>query len=38
MIRSVGFDRVIDYEKEDFTRNGLCYDLILDTRTNRRPS
>lgn len=38
MMRSVGFDHVIDYEKEDFTRNGLCYDLILDTKTNRRPS
>ena len=38
MMRSVGFDHVIDYEKEDFTRNGLRYDLILDTRTNRRPS
>jgi NADPH:quinone reductase-like Zn-dependent oxidoreductase len=38
MMRSVGFDHVIDYEREDFTRNGRRYDLILDTRTNRRPS
>jgi NADPH:quinone reductase-like Zn-dependent oxidoreductase len=35
MMRSMGFDHVIDYTKEDFTRNGLCYDLILDTKTNR---
>ena len=38
VMRRVGFDHVIDYEKEDFTRNGLCYDLILDTKTNRQPS
>jgi NADPH:quinone reductase-like Zn-dependent oxidoreductase len=38
MMRSVGFDHLIDYEREDFTRNGLRYDLILDTRTDRRPS
>lgn len=35
MMRSMGFDHVIDYTKEDFTRNGKCYDLILDTKTNR---
>jgi len=35
MLRSVGFDHVIDYQKEDFTKSGKCYDLILDTRTNR---
>ena len=38
MMRSLGFDHVIDYQAEDFTRNGKCYDLIVDTRTNRRPS
>jgi NADPH:quinone reductase-like Zn-dependent oxidoreductase len=38
MMRGVGFDHVIDFEKEDFTRNGRRYDLILDTRTNRRPA
>ena len=32
---SIGFDQVIDYEKEDFTQTGKCYDLILDTKTNR---
>jgi len=30
MLRSVGADHVIDYTKEDFTRNNLHYDLILD--------
>ncbi len=35
MLRSVGFDHVIDYEREDFTDNGQQYDLILDTKTNR---
>ena len=35
MLRSMGFDHVIDYTKEDFTRNGKCYDLILDVKTNR---
>lgn len=35
MMRSVGFDHTIDYEKEDFTKTGKHYDLILDTKTNR---
>jgi NADPH:quinone reductase-like Zn-dependent oxidoreductase len=35
MMRSLGFDHVIDYTKEDFTRNGRRYDLILDTKTTR---
>ena len=38
MMRSIGFDRVIDYEKEDFTMSSRRYDLILDTKTNRPPS
>ena len=30
MLRSIGADYVIDYTKEDFTKNGQHYDLILD--------
>jgi NADPH:quinone reductase-like Zn-dependent oxidoreductase len=29
MVRSIGADHVIDYEKEDFTQNGQQYELIL---------
>ncbi len=29
MVRSLGAEHVIDYKKEDFTRNGQRYDLIL---------
>jgi len=35
MMRSIGFEHVIDYTEVDFTRNGLSYDLILDVKTNR---
>ena len=35
LLRSLGFDKVIDYTQEDFTRNGARYDLILDVKTNR---
>ena len=35
MLHAMGFDHVIDYTREDFTKNGQCYDLILDVKTNR---
>ena len=37
MMRNIGFDHVIDYEKDDFTKSGRRYDLILDTKTTRSP-
>lgn len=35
MLRSMGAAHVIDYTREDFTRNGQRYDLILDVKTTR---
>ena len=31
MLRSIGTDHVIDYTREDFTKNGKMYDVIFDT-------
>jgi NADPH:quinone reductase-like Zn-dependent oxidoreductase len=35
IVRSIGADHVIDYTREDFTRNGQRYDLLLDIAGNR---
>ena len=34
-MRSLGADHVIDYKREDFTRNGKQYDFILDLVAHR---
>ncbi len=34
-MKAQGYDKVIDYKKEDFTRSDQQYDLILDCRTSR---
>jgi len=37
VLRAMGADHVIDYLKEDFTKGGKRYDLILDVKTTRSP-
>ena len=34
-VRAVGADQVVDYTREDFTRSGQRYDLIVDMGGNR---
>jgi NADPH:quinone reductase-like Zn-dependent oxidoreductase len=34
-MRSLGADHVIDHTREDFTKNGVQYDLILDIVAHR---
>ena len=38
MVRSIGADHVIDYLQEDYTKNGLVYDLIFDAVANHTVS
>ena len=35
MLESLGADRVIDYQREDYTRTGDRYDLIFDVSSHR---
>ncbi|MBK9178706.1 MAG: NAD(P)-dependent alcohol dehydrogenase [Acidimicrobiales bacterium] len=37
VVRSVGADHAIDYQREDFTRAGVRYDRIVDVAAHRSP-
>ncbi|WP_370089773.1 NAD(P)-dependent alcohol dehydrogenase [Ekhidna sp.] len=37
IMNKIGFDRIIDYKEEDFTKSREKYDLILDTKTTHAP-
>ena len=34
LVRSLGADHVVDYNAEDFARNGRRYDIVMDTHGN----
>lgn len=36
-LRTLGFDHVVDYTREDLLRIGRTYDLVLDVKTRRSP-
>ena len=38
MLRKLGADHVVDYSKEDFTRNGQRYDLVVDIAASHSTS
>ncbi|GAA5225254.1 NAD(P)-dependent alcohol dehydrogenase [Membranihabitans marinus] len=37
MMTSLGYDHVIDYQTNNFTKAGIKYDLILDCKTGKSP-
>ncbi len=36
-MKKIGFDSIIDYKDQDFTKSEKFYDLILDAKSNRSP-